>query len=137
MRTVRWLIRALGYASVGFGAVTVVWGSYLLLSFDPLARAALGSILGGMFFLVVGAAALVVSHGRPTESALPSRARWLNAVAIFLFACGIGAIALATVVAGMRDQFGNYVTGIVTYCMLTGIGLMIAAWGIKRAARIS
>ena len=33
----------------------------------------------------------------------------------------------------MGDEFGDATVGIVSYCMLIGVGLLFSGWGLKRA----
>ena len=97
---------------------------------------ALAQFVSGMFFVLVGAGALLISRFRTplsqTRDEEPSP-RWTMPVVVLLFVCGFGSIALATVFAGMNDEFGDAAIGIVSYCMLIGVGLLFAAWGLKRA----
>ena len=58
---------------------------------------------------------------------------WTKPVAVLLFVTGFGSIVLATVFAGMTTEFGDATAGIVSYCMLMGVGLLFSGWGLKRA----
>ena len=152
MKLFRAVLRVIGVVTIFLGFVTVVWlVGYLLqhetgwglsaverLGNDQYGKAALGGILGGMFFLVSGCGALLVSHMglRPEPERKRKPMRWLGILAIVMFVCGVGAIALATLFAGMSAQFGEYTTGVVSYCMMTGVGLLVAAWGLRRASQI-
>jgi hypothetical protein len=95
---------------------------------------ALALLVSGMFFFLVGAGAILISRmgirGDVDRTASP---RWIRFLPPILFASGAGAILVATVFAGMGDEFGDATAGIVSYCMLIGVGLLFAGWGLKRA----
>ena len=150
MKTLRTIVTLIGIALGLFGVVTVA-GSVLVVvqyktgwGLTPLQRccdedwgkAALAGILSGMFFILVGAGALLLSRLRnPTaaEARAEPSPRWTMPVVVLLFVCGVGSIVLATVFAGMTEEFGDAAVGIVSYCMLMGVGLLFAGWGLKRA----
>lgn len=150
MKLFRRLATWIGAAVSLFGFVTVGWSVMVVIRYKtgwgltPLqqccdedwGKVALAGVLSGMFFILVGAGALVLSRmrtptiGTPRDQPSP---RWTMPVVVLLFVCGIGSIVLATVFAGMTDEFGDAAVGIVSYCMLIGVGLLFAAWGLKRA----
>jgi hypothetical protein len=88
-----------------------------------------------MFFFLVGSGVVLISRyelaGR-SKSDAPSP-RWTKPVAVLLFVTGFGSIGLATLFAGMTKEFGEATVGIVSYCMLMGVGLLFSGWGLKRA----
>lgn len=150
MKVVRRVVTWIGGALALFGVVTVGWSVIVIIQYktgwgltplqrccdDDWGRAALAGILSGMFFILVGAGALLVSrfpHTTVEEERDQPSPRWTMPVVVLLFVSGIGSIVLATVFAGMTDEFGDAAVGIVTYCMLMGVGLLFAAWGLKRA----
>lgn len=150
MKVVRRVVTWIGAAVALFGTVTVGWSVIVIIQYktgwglsvlqrccdDDWGKAALAGILSGMFFILVGAGALLVSrfpHTTAKEERDQPSPRWTMPVVVLLFVSGIGSIVLATVFAGMTDEFGDAAVGIVTYCMLMGVGLLFAAWGLKRA----
>lgn len=148
MRFVRSAIKWVGLATMLFGGGTVLWALVAIVRYkmgwgvsdldlqdpDRFARVALSLLLSGMFFFLVGSGALLIARyeGR-SSSPDDGPPRWTKPVMILLFASGAGAIALATLFAGMTDEFGHATVGIVSYCMLIGVGLLFSGWGLKRA----
>lgn len=139
------------FAAVGtmlFGAATILWGLSMIVRYktgwafsagqlqssDEWAKVALSLLLSGMFFFLVGSGLLLVTRmDRPPSDAEESAPRWTKPVTVSLYICGFGSIALATVFAGMTKEFGDATAGIVSYCMLMGVGLLFSGWGLKRA----
>ena len=138
-----------GLATMAFGAVTIVWALVVIVQYktgwglnpveraagDDWAKAALALLLSGMFFFLVGSGIVLISRYelRSTRRDDETPPRWTRAVTVLLFVSGCGSIALATLFAGMTKEFGDATPGIVSYCMLIGVGLMFSAWGLKRA----
>lgn len=147
MSRLRRVIRALGFIIMALGVLTLLSAAALIVqSVVVNARAgetggqlglyALAQFVSGMFFVLVGAGALLISrfkNPRPQKQEEEPSPRWTMPVVVLLFVCGFGSIALATVFAGMNDEFGDAAVGIVSYCMLIGVGLLFAGWGLKRA----
>ncbi|HET7481785.1 MAG TPA: hypothetical protein VFK89_02885 [Actinomycetota bacterium] len=104
-----------------------------------LAKASLGGLLASMFFVLVGSAVVLLLH--PIRAALARAAgrrpaRWLRWIAFVLTVYAVGVFTLATVLAGMATELEGFATGIVSYCMLVGVGMLAAAWGFKRASEV-
>jgi hypothetical protein len=150
MRHLRFIIRWIGVLTMVFGGVTILWALWVIVqyktgwalsAFDKKdstdwARIALGLLLSGMFFFLVGAGIVLVSRyeiGATPDPDAPVP-RWAKPVAWLLFVTGFGAIGLATLFAGMTKEFGDHTAGIVSYCMLIGVGLLFSGWGLKRAS---
>ena len=147
MRHIRTAIRWVGVITMIFGGGTILWALWVIVQYktgwglsrleltEPdWARVALSLLLSGMFFFLVGSGIVLLSrYGtiKPDPDAPP--ARWTKPVAFLLFATGVGSIVLATVFAGMTTEFGDATAGIVSYCMLMGVGLLFSGWGLKRA----
>jgi hypothetical protein len=105
-----------------------------------LGKASLGGILASMFFVLVGSAVVLLLH--PIRAALARSAgrppaRWLKWFALILVIYSVGVFTLATVLAGMADELEGFASGIVSYCMLVGVGMLAAAWGFKRASEVA
>jgi hypothetical protein len=49
----------------------------------------------------------------------------------------LGVFSLATVLAGMADELEGFAVGLVSYCMLVGVGMLAAAWGFNRASEFN
>ena len=149
MRLFKTLAKWAGLATMAFGAFTIMWALFVILQYktgwglsaveraagDDWAKAALGLLLSGMFFFLVGSGVVLVSRyeapsARDADNTPP---RWTRAITVLLFVSGCGSIGLATLFAGMTKEFGDATPGIVSYCMLIGVGLMFSAWGLKRA----
>lgn len=149
MRLIRGIIKWVGLGTMIFGGVTILWALWVIVQYktgwglseidrqtsDDWARIALSLLLSGMFFFLVGSGAVLISRYEINRSAEPSTKvpRWVKPVMVLLFVSGFGSIALATVFAGMTDEFGDATAGIVSYCMLIGVGLLFSGWGLKRA----
>lgn len=152
-RSTRVLFRAVswtGLAFLMFGTVGSVWS---LLTFvqvrtgwgvsefqrccTDLDKASLGGMLASMFFVLIGSGVVLLLHpirahlARESGKPVP---RWLRWMAMGLVVYATGVIVLATVLAGMSEDLEGFAAGIVTYCMLVGVGMLTAAWGFKRAS---
>ena len=150
MKVIRSLIKWIGLGTMIFGGVTILWALWVIVQYktgwglsafdlrssDDWARIALSLLLSGMFFFLVGSGAVLLSRYelRGTTDTDGSSPRWTKPVTALLFVTGIGSIGLATLFAGMTKEFGDATVGIVSYCMLIGVGLLFSAWGLKRAA---
>jgi hypothetical protein len=109
------------------------------LSFDPMIgevnKLALGLLLGSMFFTLAGSGLLLIS--RPLVSAAGSaKLRWPRFFAYLLYAYSAAVFGLAVVL--IRELSGaasnGIIAGLVAYCVMVAIGLLIASWGLKRFA---
>ena len=128
------------WALVTFAQVRTGWG---LTRFErccvDLQTASLGLALGSMFFVLVGSGVILLLH--PIRAHLARErgkhpGRWLRWLAATLVAYAVGVFVLATVLAGMSEELKGFAVGIVSYCMLVGIGMLAAAWGFKRASEL-
>jgi hypothetical protein len=142
-RALRWT----GFIVMAFGAITMVWSLVVIVQIQTgwgLTRIeqccsrggtyALALLVSGMFFFLVGAGTILISRlGIQGEVDRVESSRWMRALPGVLFVCGAAAIVIASVFAGMGDEFGDATVGIVSYCMLIGVGLLFAGWGLKRA----
>lgn len=143
----RRMIRWTGFLVMAFGGISMLWASVILVQLQtgwgmtPLEQCcskagtyALALLVSGMFFFLIGAGAVLLSkmglRGDIESGASP---RWMRVLPAILFATGAGAILIATIFAGMAEEFGDATAGIVSYCMLIGVGLLFAGWGLKRA----
>ena len=103
-----------------------------------LAKASLGGALASMFFVLVGSAVILLLHPIRMHMARRARrslrARWLKAFAFVMGTYAFVVFALATFLAGIPEEFDGFATGIVSYCMLVGVGMVAASWGFKRAS---
>ena len=142
MNGLRKLIRVVGGLVMLLGILTLISAIALVVrSSTASARGSLGVLalaqfVSGMFFVLVGAGALLISRFRSRRTEVTEAEvspRWTMPVVVLLFVCGAASIVLATVFAGMSEQFGEAAVGIVSYCMLIGVGLLFAGWGLKRA----
>ena len=149
MKIIRAVIKWIGLATMLFGGATIAWALWVIVQYktgwglsqfelatsDNWARAALALLLSGMFFFLVGSGAALISRYEFRGSAEPADKppRWTKPVTVLLFVTGFGSIGLATLFAGMTKEFGDATVGIVSYCMLIGVGLLFSAWGLKRA----
>ena len=154
-RATRILFRAVSWTGVGlllFGTIGSAWSlitfvqvrtGWGLTRFErccvELDKASLGGILASMFFVLVGSGVILLLH--PIRAHLARErgkhpGRWLRWLAITLVVYAVGVFALATVLAGMSEELEGFAMGIVSYCMLVGIGMLAAAWGFKRASEL-
>ena len=105
-----------------------------------LGKASLGGALASMFFVLIGSGVMLLLHpirARLAREAGRRPARWLRWAAGVLVMYALGVFALATVLAGMSEDLDGFAAGIVSYCMLVGVGMLAAAWGFKRASELS
>lgn len=152
-RSTRVLFRAVsatGVAFLSFGIVGSAWALVLQAQSgwglataarccSDIDKAALGGLLASMFFVLSGSGVILLLH--PVRAHLARQAGtappwWLHWMAVLLFVYSVGVFTLATVMAGMAEELEGFGPGIVTYCMLVGIGMLTAAWGFKRASEL-
>jgi len=126
------------WALVTFVQVRTGWG---LSAYErccvELGKASLAGALASMFFVLIGSAVILLLHpvrAHLTRSAGRRPARWPRWIAALLSAYAVGVFVLATILAGMADELEGVAVGIVSYCMLVGVGMLAAAWGFKRAS---
>jgi hypothetical protein len=138
----------MGLLAIVFGISGTVWAVIVFVQIQTggakelverccstYGRIALSTVLSSMFFVMTGAGLVLLS--RPLQGRLKGEAkppRWPRWLALALLIYALSAFAMATILAGMSKDFGDATVGIVTYCMLLGVGLLIAAWGLKRAS---
>jgi hypothetical protein len=128
-------------STVAFVQVRTGWG---LTTFErccrDLAVASLGGALSGMFFALLGSAVILLLQPiRLMRLRKEGRGlgRWPKVLAAIMAVYALGVFAFATSVAGMSELFDSFTPGIVTYCMLVGVGMLGVAWGFKRASEVS
>lgn len=147
------LFRVVSWTGVGFltfGTIGTIWSVIAFVQVrtgwglsgyerccSDLDKASLGGMLASMFFVLIGSGVVLLLH--PIRAHLARAAgkrtpRWLRWLALVLLVYAIGVFALATLLAGMPEELEGFAAGIVTYCMLVGIGMLTAAWGFKRAS---
>lgn len=152
-RGTRILFRAVSWTGAAFLAFGTIGSGWSLLTFVQvrtgwglteyerccveLGKASLGGALASMFFVLIGSAVILLLHpirahlAKTTGKRVGRGLRWLSA-ALAVYA--LGAFTLATVLAGNPDDLDGFAAGIVSYCMLVGVGMLAAAWGFKRAS---
>ena len=127
-----------GWSLITFVQVRTGWG---LTEYErcciELGKASLGGALASMFFVLIGSAVILLLH--PIRAHLSREsgrrpARWLKWAAAILAGYALVVFTLATILAGMPNELEGYAVGLVSYCMLVGIGMLAAAWGFKRAS---
>lgn len=154
-RSTRVLFRAVsvtGAAFLTFGTIGSAWSlvtfvqvrtGWGLSAYErccaQLGTASLGGLLSSMFFVLIGSGVILLLHpirahlARESGKPIP---RWLRWMAYGLVVYAVAVFALATVIAGMGEELEGFAAGIVTYCMLVGVGMLTAAWGFKRAGEV-
>ena len=103
-------------------------------------RASLAGLLGSMFFVLAGAGVTLLSRPLLTLTAPQIRTkpvRWTRWVARMLWVYSALVLSLGIILATNLDADDGIVAGIVTYCVLAAIGLLIASWGFTRASDAS
>ena len=102
-----------------------------------LNKAALALLLGCMFFVVAGSGMILIA--RPLLGPrVPTRwPRWLARSLYVYSACSIALAIILLNELGDRTAPGSSVAGLVSYCVLVAVGLLIASWGLKRFAESS
>lgn len=133
-----------GGVGSGYAVMTAIqtrtgWGLSPLESCcmrGELNKAALGLLLGSMFFVLAGAGLVLIS--RPLlRLRTPGRVRWPRWLARTLYVYSACSIALGIIlVVELQDQVdsGTTLAGLLSYCVLVGVGLLIASWGLTRFA---
>ena len=155
-RGTRFLFRAVswtGFCLFTFGTIGSAWSlitfvqvrtGWGLTPFErcctELGKASLAGALASMFFVLVGSAVILLLH--PIRAHLARAAgkrppRWLKWFAAVLVAYAFGVFVLATILAGQGEELEGFAVGLVSYCMLVGIGMLAAAWGFNRAGEFS
>jgi len=146
-RSTRVLYRAVSWTGsvfLAFGTLGTIWSAVTYVQLGnggsgELDKASLGGILASMFFVLIGSGVILLLHpirahiAREAGKAAP---RWLRWMALALVLYAVAVFVLATVLAGMAEDLEGFAGGIVTYCMLVGIGMLTAAWGFKRASEV-
>ncbi len=143
------IVMATGTCLFAFGSIGSLWSLITFVQLrtgwglseidrccSQLGKASLGGALASMFFILMGSAVILLLH--PIRAHLvrvegKRRPRWLIWFAGGLAFYSLASFVLATVLAGMAESLQGFATGIVTYCMLVGVGMLAAAWGFKRA----
>lgn len=103
---------------------------------EDLNKAALALLLGSMFFVLAGAGLILISRPLLALRRTIGTLRWPTWVARSLYAYSACSIALAIIlVVELRGRVvAGSLAGLVFYCVLVGLGLLIASWGLKRFA---
>ena len=154
MRT-QTLYRIVSWAGVGFFVFGTIGSMFSIVTFvqvrtgwglteaeaccSELGKASLGGALASMFFVLIGSAVLLLLHpirARRAREAGRTPPRWLRWLAVLMVAYSVGVFGLATAIAGMAEDLEGFAVGIVSYCMLVGVGMLAAAWGFKRASEL-
>ncbi|HJR44953.1 MAG TPA: hypothetical protein VJ927_05060 [Actinomycetota bacterium] len=102
-----------------------------------LNKAALALLLGSMFFVVAGSGMILIA--RPLLGARPP-SRWPRWLARSLYVYSACSVALAIILMrelGEHTVRGASLAGLVSYCLLVAVGLLIASWGLRRFAETS
>lgn len=152
-RSTRILFRAVSWTGAGFflfGTLGCAWSLFTFIQVRTgwglseyerccieLGKASLGGALASMFFVLIGSAVILLLH--PIRAHLSRQSgtrppRWLRWAAVIMALYALGVFVLATVLAGMPRELEGFAMGIVSYCMLVGVGMLAAAWGFKRAS---
>ncbi|MGH2807481.1 MAG: hypothetical protein ACRDKT_09405 [Actinomycetota bacterium] len=156
-RGTRWMYSIVSWIGIGFfafGSAGSVWSLATFVQVRTgwgltpverccmdLGKASLGGALASMFFVLIGSAVILLLHPirvhLATRRERPPRRWWLRGLAFLMGAYGIGVFVLATFLAGIAEELDGFAVGIVTYCMLVGVGMLAASWGFKRASEVT
>lgn len=146
------LLKWLGLSGLVMGAVGSVYAVMTAIQtrtgwgLSPLERccmtanlnkAALALLLGSMFFVLAGAGLVLISRPLLRIRTEIRKLRWPRWLARSLYVYSACSIALGVIlVLELRQQVesGAALIGLVTYCVLVGVGLLIASWGLTRFA---
>lgn len=134
-----------GLAGSGYAVMTAVqtrtgWGLSALercCMRGSLNKAALALLLGSMFFVLAGAGLVLISRPLLRIRRGTGGLRWPRWIARSLYVYSACSVALGVVlVVELRDQVDSAgaLAGLVTYCVLVGVGLLVASWGLTRFA---
>ena len=133
-----------GALGSGYAVVTAVqtrtgWGLSAVercCMTGDLNKGALALLLGSMFFVMAGAGLILISRPLLAFRRTIEKMRWPTWVARSLYVYSACSIALAVIlVVELRGHVvAGSLAGLVSYCVLVGLGLLIASWGLKRFA---
>lgn len=101
---------------------------------DEMNTAALALLLGSMFFVVAGSGLILIARPLLPVRAPGSGLRWPRWLARSLFvysACSV-AVGLIILVEGVTGAS----VGMFVYCLLVGVGSLLASWGLTRFAEV-
>lgn len=150
MTAISAVLRWLGVFTLLFGVLGTVWAVMLLVEAETgwgitaieryrgdYAKAALASVLASMFFVIAGAGLVLLSQPlrMRDKSAVKRHPWWMTLLAVVLGVYGLASFALATLLAGHSEELEGAAPGVVSYCMVAGVGSIVAAWGLRRATR--
>lgn len=144
-KLLRWLGASgllVGVLGSGYAVLTAIqtrtgWGLSALercCMTGDLNKAALALLLGSMFFVLAGAGLILISRPLLGAGRTIPRLRWPTWLARSLYLYSACSIALGIIlVLELRGQVvAGSLAGLVSYCVLVGLGLLIASWGLKR-----
>lgn len=100
-----------------------------------LNKAALALLLGSMFFVLAGAGLVLISRPLLRLRRDAGSIRWPRYLARSLYIYSACSVALGVILAfELQDRVasGGALVGLVVYCVLVGVGLLIASWGLTR-----
>lgn len=129
-----------GYAMVTALQTRTGWGLSPLercCMRGTLNKAALALLLGSMFFVLAGAGMVLISRPLLRLRKSPKGIRWPRYLARSLYVYSACSVALGVILAvELQDRVasGGALVGLVIYCILVGVGLLIASWGLTRFA---
>ncbi|MDQ3939733.1 MAG: hypothetical protein M3238_00085 [Actinomycetota bacterium] len=146
-----WSVTWVGIGFFSLGSLGTLWSLWTFIQvrtgwgLTPLERccldlgkASLGGVLASMFFVLIGSAVILLLHPVRVHlwrtAGTRPHSRWLRVFAAVMGSYALAVFALATFLAGIPEELEGFAVGIVTYCMLVGVGMLAAAWGFKRAS---
>jgi hypothetical protein len=99
-------------------------------------KAALALLLGAMFFTLAGSSLLLVSRPLVKVGRVGRAPRWPRLLAYCLFAYSAMVFGLAVILIRelSGETSGGIIAGLVAYCVMVAVGLLISSWGMKRFA---
>lgn len=104
---------------------------------DDLNTAALALLLGSMFFVVAGSGLVLISRPLLPIKTRGSALRWPRWLARSLFVYSACSVALGIILLMELQELATVAAvGVFTYCLLVGVGLLLASWGLKRFAEV-
>lgn len=103
---------------------------------DEMNTAALALLLGSMFFVVAGSGLVLIARPLLPVRAPGSGLRWPRWLARSLFVYSACSVAVGLIILVEADGVTGASVGMFVYCVLVGIGSLLASWGLKRFAEV-
>ena len=103
---------------------------------DEMNTAALALLLGSMFFVVAGSGLVLIARPLLPVRAPGSGLRWPRWLARSLFVYSACSVAIGLIILVEAQGVTGAAIGMFVYCVLVGVGSLLASWGLTRFAEV-